>query len=106
MSSLQGESILAMTYGYQVHGSNDWLLVASQRRNEFSNATILPGAVLVNHIPLCMNFLLLHISNMTDSTHMHQYATSQSGYHGLATSHKHVLAMNWEIRSCILQFNL
>jgi len=60
-----------MTYGYEVHGSNDWLLVASQRRNEFSNAKILPGSVLVNHIPLCMKFLRMRIGNMTNSMHTH-----------------------------------
>lgn len=53
MFSLQGELILAVTYGYQVRGRDDRMIVAAKRRNEFAIGKILPGALLVNQIPLC-----------------------------------------------------
>ena len=53
MFSLQGELILAVTYGYQVRGSDDKIIDAAKRRNAFALEKILPGALLVNSIPLC-----------------------------------------------------
>jgi len=53
MFSLQGELILAVTYGYQVRGRDDRMIEAAKRRNAFAIEKILPGALLVNHIPLC-----------------------------------------------------
>jgi len=49
---LQGEMILATTYGYQVNGPDDKLLVASKKRSKYGTEKILPGTLLVNQIPL------------------------------------------------------
>lgn len=57
-SSLQGELILGMAYGYEVHGHDDGLLRASTRRIRFATEKILPGTLLINYIPLCMYFFL------------------------------------------------
>jgi len=78
-----------MTYGYQVHGHDDKLLVAAKKRNKYGTEKILPGTLLVNQIPLCLYFppLFLHISSTIDLAHTLQYATFPSGYRGLPTSH-------------------
>ena len=49
--SLQGELILAMTYGYEVQGRGDRKVDASRRLVEIGSATALPGALLVNDLP-------------------------------------------------------
>ena len=59
MFSLQGELILAMTYGYQVHGRDDKFLDASKRTNEFTREVIPSNAFLLSYFPLCMYFVLL-----------------------------------------------
>ena len=57
-----------MTYGYQVHGRDDKLLVASKKRNKYGSEKILPGTLLVNQIPLCLYLFpfFLHISSAID----------------------------------------
>jgi hypothetical protein len=60
MFSLQGELILAMTYGYQVCGRNDRLLDASKRANKLGAEENVLGNALINHIPLCMYAFLAH----------------------------------------------
>jgi hypothetical protein len=52
--SFQGESILAMTYGYEVHGHEDRMIDAAKRMHKFGAEKILPGALLVNYISLRM----------------------------------------------------
>jgi hypothetical protein len=54
MLRLQGELILAVTYGYQVHGSDDRMIDAAIKMNKFGIEKILPGALLVNYIPIRM----------------------------------------------------
>jgi len=49
---LQAELILAVTYGYQVHGCNDRMLYAPKRRNKFLVEENLLGTLPINHIPL------------------------------------------------------
>ncbi len=56
MFRLQGELLLAVTYGYHVRGCDDRLLAASKRRVKFAVERVLPGTLLINHIPLCMYF--------------------------------------------------
>jgi hypothetical protein len=41
-----------MTYGYQVHGDDDGMVGAAKRLNKFGIEKALPGALLVNYIPL------------------------------------------------------
>jgi len=47
---MQGELILAMTYGYEVQGRNDKKIEASRRMSEHGGAVTLPGALLVNDL--------------------------------------------------------
>jgi len=49
---LQGELILAMTYGYQVCGRNDRLLDAPKRATKLGTEENVLGNSLINHIPL------------------------------------------------------
>lgn len=51
-SRFQGELILAVTYGYEVHGSDDRMVNAAKRLNQFGIEMALPGALLINSIPL------------------------------------------------------
>jgi len=48
----QGELILAVTYGYEVHRSDDRMVNAAKRLNQFGIEMALPGALLINSIPL------------------------------------------------------
>jgi hypothetical protein len=41
-----------MTYGYQVHGADDRMIHDAKRLNKFGIEMALPGALLVNYIPL------------------------------------------------------
>ena len=52
MLSFQGELILAVTYGYQVNGSDDRIVGAAKRLNQFGIEKALPGALLVNSVPM------------------------------------------------------
>jgi len=67
---LQGELILAVTYGYQVRGRDDRIIDAAKRRNEFAIGKILFQV-------LCSSIRFL------------SHATSLSGCHGLAINHWH-----------------
>ncbi|KAI0264146.1 cytochrome P450 [Gloeopeniophorella convolvens] len=49
---LQGELILAMTYGYEVKGEDDRKVTVSRDALGFGSRTALPGALLVNHLPI------------------------------------------------------
>jgi hypothetical protein len=60
MFCLQGELILGVTYGYEVHGRDDKFLDASKRRNKFAMEVVPFNALLLNHIPLCTYFFLVH----------------------------------------------
>jgi len=48
---LQGELILAMTYGYEVRGRNDRKIEVAIKMSNHGSATALPGALLVNNLP-------------------------------------------------------
>ena len=50
----QAELILAITYGYEVQERDDKMVDAAKRMTKFGEDRILPGALLVNHIPICM----------------------------------------------------
>jgi hypothetical protein len=49
--SLQGDLILAMTYGYEVRGLDDRMVAVARKMSEHGTATMLPGALLVNELP-------------------------------------------------------
>jgi hypothetical protein len=41
-----------MTYGYEVQGRDDRKVDVARRTSDLGAATSLPGALLVNHLPL------------------------------------------------------
>ena len=47
-----------MAYGYEVHGRDDSVLNAAKMRIKFAAGKVLPGALLVNQIPLRMYLAL------------------------------------------------
>ena len=49
--SMQGDLILAMTYGYEVCGREDRMVEAPREMTELGSATALPGALLINDLP-------------------------------------------------------
>jgi hypothetical protein len=44
---------MTLVYGYDVKSYNDRLLVAARKMADLGSRTVLPGAFLVNDIPLC-----------------------------------------------------
>ena len=48
---MQGELILAMTYGYEVSGRNDRKINAARKLSHVGTSNTLPGALLVNNLP-------------------------------------------------------
>jgi hypothetical protein len=51
---MQGELILAMTYGYEPKGRNDKKVEIARQFSDFGSEVGLPGALLVNDLPFCM----------------------------------------------------
>lgn len=95
-----------MGYGYEVHGRGDRLLNAAKTRIKFAASRVLPGALLVNQIPLRMSLgTPFTLAGIIDLPHTLQCVTSLTGYHGLATSHWHVLVASWEMKPFILRFD-
>ena len=48
---MQGDLILAMTYGYEVRGHDDRKVESVKQMAKLAVATALPGALLVNDLP-------------------------------------------------------
>jgi hypothetical protein len=53
LGSLQGRLIMSLTYGYDLKGIDDRMIAAPVQATEMLGQLILPGAVLVNHLPFC-----------------------------------------------------
>ena len=51
LDSLQGDLILAMTYGYEVRGLDDRKVTVARKMTEHGSTNALPGALLVNELP-------------------------------------------------------
>ncbi|KAI0263950.1 hypothetical protein BC834DRAFT_283371 [Gloeopeniophorella convolvens] len=49
---LQGEVMFSMTYGYDIKGNDDRLLVIARDMTELGTTSVIPGATLVNELPL------------------------------------------------------
>ena len=49
---LQGELVMAITYGYEVKGNHDRKLDAARELSTLTSKSALPGALLVNELPL------------------------------------------------------
>jgi len=81
----QGELILAMTYGYEAQEHNDRMIDAARNLSNFAVERTLPGALLVNEVPLCM--LSRFLRNVIRPSMYIQCVISLNGYRGLVTSH-------------------
>jgi hypothetical protein len=46
---------MSLTYGYNLKGNDDHMIAAPVQATEMLGQLILPGAVLVNHLPFCEN---------------------------------------------------
>jgi hypothetical protein len=57
LSSLSGSIILALAYGYEVKETSDPKVEVARKLVQLSGDITLPGALLVNDIPLCKCFL-------------------------------------------------
>lgn len=44
---------MSLTYGYDLKGNDDNMITAPVQATEMLSQLILPGAVLVNHLPFC-----------------------------------------------------
>ncbi|KAI0263924.1 cytochrome P450 [Gloeopeniophorella convolvens] len=52
---LQGEVMFSMTYGYDIKGRDDRFLVLARDMSELGTGMTIPGATLVNELPLLRN---------------------------------------------------
>ena len=46
---------MSLTYGYDLKGNDDRMIAAPVQSTELLSKLILPGAVLVNHLPFCVD---------------------------------------------------
>lgn len=75
---------MSLTYGYDLN-DGDELMAAPIQATELMSRVILPGAVLVNHLPFCT--VLYFIDAMLVSHSHSQCGTFIPGFHFSATSH-------------------
>jgi len=52
-SSLTGELVLTMAYGYEVQDHNDRMADVARRMLQLASEIVLPGALLINNLPFC-----------------------------------------------------
>jgi hypothetical protein len=52
-SSLTGELVLTMAYGYEVQGPNDRKVDVAKKLLQLASEIVLPGALLINDLPFC-----------------------------------------------------
>lgn len=50
---MSGELVLALGYGYEVQGPDDWRVNVVKKLTQFGTGILLPGALLVNDLPFC-----------------------------------------------------
>jgi hypothetical protein len=55
---MQGELLLAMTYGYEPKGRNDRKVEIVRQFSDFGAEVNLPGALLVNDLPFRMSYFI------------------------------------------------
>ena len=54
---------MSLTYGYDLKGNDDRMIAAPVQATELLGQVILPGAVLVNHLPFCADTRSVHSYN-------------------------------------------
>jgi hypothetical protein len=75
---------MSLTYGYDLNGGDE-LMAAPIESTEMLSRVILPGAVLVNHLPFCT--VLCFITAVLVSHSYSQCGTFIHGFRFSATSH-------------------
>ena len=75
---------MSLTYGYDLN-DGDELMAAPIQATEMMSRIVLPGAVLVNHLPFCT--VLYSIISMLVSHCYSQCGTFIHGFRSSATSH-------------------
>src|SRR6266404_3776844 len=94
IASLQGGIVMHLTYGYGLK-ENDDILIQARRTGEIMSQVMLPGAALVNHIP--MRAVPLSFSAFIRVSHDYgQYGASLHGSPCSSMSHWPVNAGNWD----------
>jgi hypothetical protein len=76
---------MSLTYGYDLKGNDDPMIAAPVQATELLSRLILPGAVLVNHLPFCED--TRSVIPMLQPDRCLQCGISLPGFHGLTTSH-------------------
>lgn len=71
---------MSLTYGYDLKGNDDNMIAAPVQATEMLSQLILPGAVLVNHLPFCEDTHSILYFGLTDQ--LLQCGTSPRGCHG------------------------
>ena len=78
---------MSVTYGYDLK-DGDKILEAPVQTGELMSPLVLPGAILVNHIPFCA--MARFIPAILPASHSHfQCDTFLRGSHTSATNHSH-----------------
>jgi hypothetical protein len=75
---------MSLTYGYDLN-DGDELMAAPIQSTEIMSRVILPGAILVNHLPFCT--AIYFITAMLVSHSYSQCGTFIHGFHFSTTSH-------------------
>jgi hypothetical protein len=65
---MQGELILAMTYGYEPQGRNDRKVDIARQLIDLGSEVALPGSLLVNDLPFCMCYFIFQF--ILESAHL------------------------------------
>ena len=76
---------MSLTYGYDLKDYNDQIITTSVEATEFVARLVLPGAILVNHLPFRAS--ARSVIPMLQLYQCLQCGISLRGFHGLTTSH-------------------
>jgi hypothetical protein len=76
---------MSLTYGYNLKGNDDRMITTPVQSTEMLSQLILPGALLVNHLPFCA--ATRSIALVLWPHQILQCSTCLRGYHGSTTNH-------------------
>ena len=83
---------MSLAYGYDLKGNDDRMIAAPVQATELLSQLILPGAVLVNHLPFCADTRA--VIAVIQPYLCLQRGISLRGFHGLTMSHLRKKAEN------------
>jgi hypothetical protein len=76
---------MSLTYGYDLKDNNDQIIAVPVQATEFVSRLIVPGALLVNHLPFCAE--ARSVAPVPLPHQCLQCGTCPRGSHGLTTNH-------------------